>query len=156
MILRHSGISRSISFEIFVPIFCVHKTLLCGVAASLKVINYFTSLLNPQVNFAIGFDLEILRVVLSRSNLIMHAKNYSSKNIDLVIYYLFVYSIISINDCLSPVVSISCMYKITISVPSLFTLYKIQVSVFRCFNTALRFIVFMYYFKQQCTACKRP
>ena len=86
----------------------------------------------------------------------MHAKNYSSKNIDLVIYYLFVYSIISINDCLSPVVSISCMYKITISVPSLFTLYKIQVSVFYCFNTALRFIVFMYYFKQQCTACKRP
>ena len=120
-----------------------------------KVVSYFTYFFIPWVVLLIICDWEIFRVVLVRSYLIIHPKKSFIVPIDLVVYYLFMHSIVSINDVLYPIYIVSYMYTIMIAVPSSFNPYNRQVSVFNCVDTTLGLLALVYYFNQKRDACIR-
>ena len=83
-----------------------------------------------------------------RSHLIIHLIKSSSLPIYQVLYSFFMHPIVFINAVLSLIYRVLYTYTIVITLQILFTMYKIQVSVFHSLNTAMRVVVFMYYFNQ--------
>ena len=143
-------------FNIFVSVSLLRAILLFGVAGVLKLISYFMSSLNLLVVFVIISSSEILRVILVRSPYIIHPMKSSSGPVDQVTYSSLMYSILSIDRCLSKTSNVPYTYKIKNSVPHSFTLYNKQVSVFHFLDLSLIFILLMYYLNQQRFACTRP
>ena len=113
-----------ISFKYFVPVFLIMYNPLVWCIRGIESHNWFKSLLYPWFFIIIICGWEILRVVLVRSWLIIHPTESSSGPIYRVAYYLLMHLIVYINDGLYKITSVTSMYKITISVPILFTMYK--------------------------------
>ena len=105
-------------YDIFVSIYWLLKPPLCGVSGVLKVISDFMSSLNSWVILVIISGWEILRVILVRSRWIVNPKKSFSWPIDWVVYYLLMHSIVSINDGLSLIASVSSTYTVKIKVPT--------------------------------------
>ena len=87
------------------------------------------------------------------SLLIAHPTKFSSGTVNQITYYLLMHSIVPINNRLSTIFSVLYTYTMTISAPSLFTLYKIQISVFHLLNTYFRVVLLIYSLKQKHSAC---
>ena len=112
------------SYDICVSVSWLLTIPLCGVSGVLKVVSYFTSLMNLWVVLVIISGWEILRVVLVRSRLIAHLMNSYSSPIDKVTYYFLMYSSVFIDARLSLISIVAYTYTMIIIVLGSFNLYK--------------------------------
>ena len=140
------------SCDIFLSIYWLHTIPLCHLIRVLKFINYIISLLNHLVFLVIRCSWDILSIIFVRSRFIVYSTKSSRGPVDRVTFFC---AFNLVHQCIFLISSVESTYIMTISVPILFTLYKIQGSVLNCLNPYLRVIVLMYSLNQKCAACTR-
>ena len=143
-----------ILYDVFASVSWLHTILLCYVAVLFKVIIEFMSSINPWVILLIRSRWEIFRMILVRSRYIVHPTKSSNLTIDIAAYYFLVNSTVFISSVLPPIDRVLSTYTMTMTSPSLFTIYSRQESVLHYLNPALRVIFLVYYLNQQRAVCR--